>query len=390
MRDRIAAPPRAPRPPGAAPTRRTLLRGTALGALALATAGCAYLPSSETNLAAKVDAEPPLQPVVDGPLVYFNWADYIDPGVKAGFSKEYGVPFVESNFDSMESMIAKMDAGNNYDVIFPSAKWTQLLWQGGMLHKLPLDKLVNAPSIFAHYDYFDDPWYDPKSSHSVPFTMYKTGIGWRKDKLGSSLSDSWQDMWDAAAFGESFLLDDRDEVLGFASLKLGYGAYAVENGQLDRITDLVGGLRRNLRGFDSDDYDNLLNGDAWLTQMWSGDMTSVVGQANDPSIYGFEAPKEGAPVNTDCYAIPANARHPGTALLFIDYMLRPENVAKNVAYIGYPMPVHGSENDYEQLVSALPSCMVTTDDLARNLVYTNGSPAEERARDTAWTNIQAG
>lgn len=95
-------------------------------------------------------------------------------------------------------------------------------------------------------------------------------------------------------------------------------------------------------------------------------------------------------MNTDCYAIPANAQHPGTAMLFIDYMLRPENVAKNIAYIGYPMPVYGSEHGYEQLVSTLPECVVTEQDLAANLVFTNGTPAQETARDACWTNIQAG
>ena len=389
MRRRTQPPPSSPLPPRPGPDRRSLLRAAAAGSLGLTLAGCAYIPRAESDAAAAVDAEPPLPMKVDGPLVYFNWADYIDPTVKAGFSEEYGVEVIESNFDSMESMIAKMDAGNTYDIIFPSAKWTQLLWQGGQLHKLPLHLLRNGDAVFSHYSYFDNPWYDPGSAHSVPFTMYKTGIGWRKDRLGE-LTGSWRDLWDQAASGRAFLLDDRDEVLGFASLQLGYGAYAVGHDQLDRMASLVQNLRPRLRAFDSDDYDNLLNGDAWLTQAWSGDMTSVVQQAKDPSIYGFEAAKEGSPVNTDCYAIPANAQHPGTAMLFIDYMLRPENVAKNIAYIGYPMPVYGSEHGYEQLVSTLPECVVTEQDLAANLVFTNGTPAQETARDACWTNIQAG
>jgi spermidine/putrescine transport system substrate-binding protein len=376
------------------PSRRDVLRGAAAGLLGMTTlgvaAGCAYLPGNETAAAAAVDALPPVKLEVDGPLVYFNWADYIAPQVKKGFSQEYGVPFIESNFDSMQSMIAKMDAGNTYDVIFPSAKWTQLLWQGGRLRKLPLQQMRNTEPIFSYYHYFDDPWYDPRSAHSVPFTMYKTGIGWRKDKLGSSLGGSWHDLWDAGAAGHDFMLDDQDEVLAVGSLLLGYGPYAVQEGQLDAVTNLLIGLRGRLRAFDSDDYDNLLNGDAWLTQGWSGDMTSVVQEADHPDIYGFEDPKEGAPVNTDCYAIPANAKHPGTAALFIDYMLRPENVEANINYIGYAMPVHGTEKTYESLVSTMPSCYVTVEDLNRGLVYINGSPSQERDRGIAWTNIQAG
>ena len=90
-------------------------------------------------------------------------------------------------------------------------------------------------------------------------------------------------------------------------------------------------------------------------------MAALLWQADDPSIYGFEAPQQGTPVNSDTYAIPINARHPGTALLFIDYMLRPENVEKNINYIGYPMPVHGTEATYQEIVADYPECTVTVD-----------------------------
>ena len=69
----------------------------------------------------------------------------------------------------------------------------------------------------------------------------------------------------------------------------------------------------------------MASGDSWIHQMWSGDFVYfVVNQVDDPTKYGFLAPSEGTPINSDTYAIPANAAHPGTALLFIDYMLRTE------------------------------------------------------------------
>ena len=79
---------------------------------------------------------------------------------------------------------------------------------------------------------------------------------------------------------------------------------------------------------------------------------------------GSRRRRQGTPINSDTYAIPINARHPGTALLFIDYMLRPENVEKNINYIGYPMPVHGTEATYQEIVADYPECTVTVEDLA--------------------------
>jgi spermidine/putrescine transport system substrate-binding protein len=307
-----------------------------------------------------------------------------------GFKAEYGVDIIESNYDSMEGMQAKLAAGNRYDVIFPSAAWVQKLNAANQLYAIDHSSLDNAAAIFDHYDYFVDPWYDAESAHSIPFTMYKTGIAWRKDKVGDRLTGSWDDLWDDAAQGHTFVLDDRDEVLGMAALLLGLPLNTADPGDLDAIVDKLESLRPYLRAFSSDDYNNLLAGDAWLHQTWSGDMASVLWQADDPSLFGFETPSEGAPVNTDTYAIPASAEHPGTALLFIDYMLRPENVERNINYIGYPMPVHGAEQVYDELVAPYPECKVTLDDLGEDLYFTNHSVEESRDRDDAWTRIKVG
>jgi spermidine/putrescine transport system substrate-binding protein len=366
-------------------SRRGLLAAAGASA-ALVGAGCSYAdPPKATPAPTKS-----IKKEVDGDLVYFNWAEYVHPKVMKGFKAEYGVNIVESNYDSMEGMQAKLAAGNRYDIIFPSAAWVQKLNTANQLYPIDHSSLDNAPAIFDYYDYFVDPWYDKDSAHSIPFTMYKTGIAWRKDKLGDELTGSWDDLWDEAAKGHTFILDDRDEVLGMAALLLGFDLNTAKEDDLDAIVAKLGTLRPYLRAFSSDDYNNLLAGDAWLHQTWSGDMASVLWQADDPSLYRFETPSEGAPVNTDTYAIPSNAEHPGTALLFIDYMLRPENVEKNINYIGYPMPVHGTEQVYDELVAPYPECKVTLDDLAEDLYFTNHSVDESRDRDDAWTRIKVG
>ncbi|MFJ3876337.1 spermidine/putrescine ABC transporter substrate-binding protein [Streptomyces sp. NPDC090077] len=369
------------------PSRRSLLRAGTAAALALTASGCGF--SSAGDPAGQEAAQKPIDVKVDGDLVYFNWADFVDPAVFEGFQKEYGVKVVQSNYDSMEGMAAKLNAGNRYDIVFPTAKWAQRLAAGGRLRTIDHSRLRGAESVFAGYGYFNDPWYDAGSAHTVPFTMYKTGIGWRRDRLGD-LTGSWDDLWNAGAKGKVFVLDDRDEVLGLGALKLGLPLTTGDAPELARVTDTLRSLRPHLRGFSSDSYNNLLNGNADMTQAWSGDMAAMLAQAEDPAVFGFETAREGAPVNSDCYAIPANARHPGTAMLFIDYMLRPENVKKNIEYIGYPMPVRGTEDTYAALVEPFPQCVVTTEDLKADLFFRNGDQRGERARDAAWTEVKAG
>jgi spermidine/putrescine transport system substrate-binding protein len=56
-------------------------------------------------------------------------------------------------------------------------------------------------------------------------------------------------------------------------------------------------------------------------------------QAKDPDNIRFYVPKEGPLMACDTLSIGRNAKHPGTALLFIDWILRPDNNAALAKYL---------------------------------------------------------
>jgi spermidine/putrescine transport system substrate-binding protein len=373
----------------------------ALGAVgAAALSGCAftreavYLPPAPTGTvpvtAQPTAALPPaVTPQVDGPLVYFNWADFMDPAIFEGFSEEYGVEVIQSAFDSMESLRAKMGAGNRYDVVFPTGKTAERLLQAGQLQRIDPMQLPAFAPIPEAYPFFASPWYDPTMQYTAPNTMYKTGICYRTDKV-TTMTGTWRDMWNEQAKGRIFNLDDQDEVLGFAALMLGIDVNTGDPAELQEIVDLLLTQTPYLRGFSSADVDNMLSGKAWVQQMWSGDVISLLASAEDPSAYSFVTCTDGVPVGNDTFAVPANAEHPGTALLFIDYCLRPENAKLNVKYLGYPTPVPGTEKTYARLVRDMPSAVVTAEELSSGVTFRNVSPAAARARDRAWTMVKSG
>ncbi len=369
------------------PTRRQVLSwGAGLGA-GLALPGCAYLKDVNT-------AAPPIPPGVkaeiDGDLVYFNWADYLDPDVMAGFEKEYGVRLIQSNFDSMEGMVAKLNAGNKYDIIFPGAKWVQMLRQQGKLRRIEPDELTNADQVFGFGGYFEDPWYDPGSAVSIPFTVYKTGIGWRTDKV-DTMTGSWRDLWNEQASGRIYTLDNQDEAIAVAALMLELDPNTADPDDLEQIKDLLLSQKPYLRAYSADDIKNMETGDAWIHHMWSGDfLFFYLYRADNPADFAFESPTEGAPINSDAYAIPANAEHPGTAMVFIDYLLRPENVVKNVNYLGYPFPVRDGAEAFEALAKEVPACNVDVADLENPTVFELLPPADVQARSAMWTEVKAG
>jgi spermidine/putrescine transport system substrate-binding protein len=374
--------------PPAPLSRRSLLKGgLALGATAgLATTGCTYI-ASETPVKASLPKSAKAK--VDGDLVYFNWADYLDPSVFKGFQREYGVKIIQSNFDSMEGMYAKIQAGNQYDIVFPIAKWVVKMRQEGKLRAIDHNQLTNADQVFYAGSYYNDPWYDDKSAVSVPFTVYKTGIGWRTDRV-DSMTGSWHDLWNPQATKHIFTLDDQDEALAMAALQLGYDVNTAKPSELEEIKKLLVSQKQFLRGYSSDDVNTMARGDAWIHHMWSGDFAYLRnGVVKHPGNFDFEAPQEGTPINSDAYCIPANAEHPGTAMLFIDYLLRPEIAKKNIAYLYYPFPVKDAVSSFADLVKDTPACDVDVSALENPDVFRLLGADEVQRRAATWTEVKA-
>ncbi len=276
-----------------------------------------------------------IEPKVDGDLFYFNYSQYINPALVKEFENRYDVRVIESYFDSMEGMLAKLRAGNAYDVMFPTAEYVQRLVQQEQLLRIPRDKLENIDNIYA---YFDDPWYDPDSAHSVPYSLYITGIGYRADIL-DNMTGSWNDLANEEAAGRIYVLDDYQEALAAGNLRNGYDMNTVVESELDVTKDWLVDLKPNLRGFSVDTITNMSSGNAWIQHLWNGDIVNIRYRVDDPEAYQFEKiTQDGFPVGSDTFVIPVNSEHPGTALLFIDFMLDPKNAAGNVSWNGYPMP----------------------------------------------------
>ncbi len=359
--------------------RRELLRAGAGLALGAALAGCGIGRGLSGDSGRAYEAE------IDGDLVYFNWGYYLDPQLMRSFEDRYGVKVIESNFDSMPAMMAKLRGGNTYDLIFPSAEFSERLIQSGQLLQIDRDKLKNADTLIS---FFDNPWYDPGSAHSIPYSLYVTGIGYRSD-LVTGMTGSWRDLANPSAEGRTYVLDDFQEGIGMANLVNGWDLNTVVEAELEASADYLIDLKPDIRGFSSDTLTNMRSGNAWIQHMWNGDVVNVRNTVDNPEDYTFQKCKEGLPVGSDCYAIPVNAEHPGTAIKFIDFMLEPENAAQNVAYTGYPEPNRGAEEEFATIVADDPSLDVTVHDLETGDEYAN---LDEQARllwDRTWTEVRA-
>ena len=69
-------------------------------------------------------------------------------------------------------MLAKLRAGTQYDLIFPSTECRPAEQRASCSRSTRSAQQRRPVSAV-----FNDPWYDKKSDLSVPYTVYTTGLG---------------------------------------------------------------------------------------------------------------------------------------------------------------------------------------------------------------------
>jgi spermidine/putrescine transport system substrate-binding protein len=363
-------------------TRRQLLEAGAGAALVYGLAGCTVERPVDRSGAGVVAT-----PKIDGDLLIYNWAQYMDPDLQKRFSEKYGVEVKEVNFDNLEAMVVKLRSGARYDLIWPSTEYVYRLRREGLLMQFDWDSLRNTKNVF---DFYLGRWYDPGNSYGVPYTYYTTGIAWRDDEV-SGMTGSWNDLTNPDGDGRMFILDDFQEAIGEANLIHGFDLNTESPDELEQSKETLLQQKENARGFSTNSVQNLVSGSAVLHQAWNGDIVNVRNQVDNPELFKYETCKEGVPVGTDLMSIPINARSPGTALMFIDWLLEPENAAQNVRWNGYPQPCDGGKQAFAELVKDEPSIDVDLDSLKNSAMeYRLDDPEARQLWTQIFTEVKAG
>lgn len=361
--------------------RQLLAAGAGLALAAYGISGCTVGRPIDRSAAGNI-----VEPKIDGDLLIYNWAQYMDPAIKKDFAEKYDVEVTEVNYDNLEAMMTKLRAGGHYDLIFPTGEYVNRLRKEQLILQFNREALNNVHDISP---FFEAQWFDPNAEFSLPYTYYTTGIAWRTDKV-DTMTGSWNDMSNEQARGEIFMLDDFQEGIGQANLLNGFYLNTAKPDQLEVSKQTLLDQKEGLRGFSTSSSTNLVSGAAWITQAWNGDLVNARNQVDDPSIFAYETCKEGVPVGTDAMCIPITAKSPGTALLFMDYVLAPKNAYRNVNWNGYPQPVAGGREAFAELVKDDPSIDVNLDELkdAQN-EFRLDDPEVRKEWNRIWTEVKA-
>jgi putrescine transport system substrate-binding protein len=281
-------------------------------------------------------------------LNVYNWSDYIDPTVLEEFTRETGIKVNYDVFDSNEVLETKLLAGSTgYDIVVPSASFLERQIKAGVFQKLDKAQLPNLKNL--------DPeitqriaQHDPGNEHSVNYLWGTSGVGYNaakiKERMADAPVDSFAMFYDpkvVAKFEDCgvTLLDAPSEVVGTVLIYLGKDANSEKPEDLAAAEKVLMSIRPYVKYVNSSKYiEDLANGEVCLSLGWSGDVLQSRDRAAEAG-KGIEIkyliPKEGAVMFFDMLAIPADAKRPKNAHLFIDYLLRPEVAAKNSNFVNY-------------------------------------------------------
>lgn len=275
-------------------------------------------------------------------LYILNWADYIPQDVIDQFQQETGIHVVYDAFDSAETLEAKLVMGAPYDVVFPPAwpvcarllpmKIFRPLHHAWLPHIKGLDPQVmeKVASI------------DPSMRYVVPYLWGTTGLAYDRLALAGrgvtgAVTHSWGLVFDPRVArqlspGRIFLLDSPTDVLQAALMYLGHNPTTLDKKLWDLAVAQVMQVRPYIFGFEgSKQVESLVEGQSEIIQGFSTYGNMAVDKAQAMKLAKnlvYIIPKEGAMVWFDMMAIPAKAPHPRNAHLFINFLLRPDIMAR--------------------------------------------------------------
>ncbi|MGH2856847.1 MAG: ABC transporter substrate-binding protein, partial [Solirubrobacteraceae bacterium] len=178
-----------------------------------------------------------------GPLVIYDWADYLSPAVVKSFEQKYGVSAQVSNFASIDEAINKINSGTiTADVWVPDANHLSALVAAKLIQPINHSYIPNLNDVIPAAG---DPWYDQGARYTTPNFINLFGIQWRNDLIKiapGSLPNPWDVFWKVPANTAIGMVNAAaDDAISMAMLR--NGAKTLDTITPSQVSDAVAALK---------------------------------------------------------------------------------------------------------------------------------------------------
>jgi spermidine/putrescine transport system substrate-binding protein len=272
-------------------------------------------------------------------LHIFMWSGYIKPELISSFEKKFHCSISVDAFDSNEAMYTKLKfSGSGYDIIFPSHYYLDLLIKQNLIEPIQKEQVPNST-------YVDNAFLKrlnvQESPYGIPFLLSFSGILCRSDRIHVPV-DSWNIFSNTSYKGRMTLLNDIRETVGASLRELGFSANTLNIAELQQAKMLLFQWKKNIAKFESEQHKNGIAGAEFLiVHGFANDCYQI--RSEHPEVQ-FVYPKEGSLVSIDYISLCPNSKQKKLAYHFINFLLEPENAAKNMLYTGGRAPHTDARN----------------------------------------------
>ncbi|GAB0115552.1 extracellular solute-binding protein [Acidisoma sp. C75] len=316
-------------------------------------------------------------------LHIFNWSDYTAPDLIAAFTRETGIKVTLDTYDSNETLLAKLRAGNpGYDIVVLSNDFVKIFIADHLLERIDAAHLPNFRNL-------DPQWrhraWDPQAAYTVPWQWGTTSFTYDTQVYAGPVDSLGTLFKPPEVFrGKVGMFGSPSEVINLALLYLGHPLCDANKADLSQVEALLLAQRPFVMSYDSDlIIKRLVAGDLAMSEQWSGDAERA--RVQRPSLRYVYA-KEGGIGWMDNLAIPAGAPDRANALAFINFMMNPVNAAAESNYTGYQNAVQGAA---PYLMPALAGMPEFNPPPGYRIVFSPGcGEAVTRDFDRIWTAIR--
>jgi spermidine/putrescine transport system substrate-binding protein len=344
-------------------------------------------------------------PPESGPLVLYNWADYIWKRKVSEFEEQFGVDVEITTFNNMEEGIQKVLNGQvTPDVFVPTPGYLRRLVGEDILQPLQHELIPNMEAaVWPSYSN-PGPYYDLNWNYTVPYTIYTWGVAYRRDIVDDdeAAAQGWEMLWDPAHAGFISLYDSYGDTIAITILR--NGSLDVNTGDPALITAAKESILETITENDArltinGVYAKLPAGEYHVAESWSGDIVGAqwyLPKDTDWDVLGFWRPPNGQTmIGNDLLAIPTSAANPRLAHEFINFFLDDENGYENfVNWNGYQPPFTSIQPERlveEEVVPPGAAAAVVTEEMFKtDLTPVELAPEVDQLWLDAWTEIKAG
>jgi spermidine/putrescine-binding protein len=264
-------------------------------------------------------------------LVIYTWSEMFPQEIFAGFEKETGIRIRYVNFDTNETMIARLQAEKKgrYDLVIADDYMLENVISEGLAQKIERSRLSNYRNINPFYQ---NQFYDPSDEYTVPYGAGVQTIVYDPQRVSIPITGYW-DLWHPALAQRLGIIDNFRVINGMALKVIGQSYNTNDLGVIQEAGEFLKTLAPNIRLIRDDNLqDELVSGEISAAVMYTSQVTMAKMARPDLEIV---FPREGIGFGIMGAFVPANAPNADAAYAFLNYILDAQRGARCFEYLGY-------------------------------------------------------